>query len=162
MPWSYSITSFPIFHWVLDLVLKDFQVRSRMLFKKDIVNSRQVWLFLTIGVVNKYINTQNKTFQTIMGITFWDFLMLYNIFFSPQVKWIVINSTHGINELPQKLPRNLKELRNCVLRIIRVWSVFCSVQVYISLHFLPIFLVKPGFRLFCFSIFGFWLFVSLL
>ena len=155
MPWSYSITSFLIFHWVLDLVFKDFQVRSRMLFKKDIVNFRQVWLFLTIGVVNKYINTQNKTFQTIMGITFWDFLMLYNIFFSPQVKWIVINSTHGINELPQKLPRNLKELRSCVLRIIRVWSVFCSVQVYISLHFLPILLIKLGFCLSCFYIFGF-------
>ena len=35
----------------------------------------------------------------------------------------------------------LKELRNCILRIIRLWSVFCSVLVYISLHFLPILLV---------------------
>ena len=49
----------------------------------------------------------------------------------------------------------LKELRNCILRIIRVWSVFCSVQVYISLHFLPILLVKLGFRFSCFCIYGF-------
>ena len=49
----------------------------------------------------------------------------------------------------------LKELQKCILCIIRVWSVFCSVQVYISLHFLPILLIKPGFRLFCFCIFGF-------
>ena len=46
----------------------------------------------------------------------------------------------------------LKELRNCILRIIRMWSVFCSGQVYISLHLLPILLVKPGFRLFFFSV----------
>ena len=32
----------------------------------------------------------------------------------------------------------LKELQNCILWIIRVWSVFYSVRVYISLHFLPI------------------------
>ena len=49
----------------------------------------------------------------------------------------------------------LKELRNYILRINRVWSVFCSAQVYISLHFLPVLLVKPGFRLLCFCIFGF-------
>ena len=34
----------------------------------------------------------------------------------------------------------LKELRNCILRNIRVWSLFCSVRVYISLYFLPILL----------------------
>ena len=54
----------------------------------------------------------------------------------------------------------LKELRNCILCIIRVWSLFCSVRVYMSLHFLslhyislyflPILLVKLGFR---FSVF---------
>ena len=41
----------------------------------------------------------------------------------------------------------LKELRNCILFIIRVWSLFCSVRVYATLHFLPILLVKLGFRL---------------
>ena len=34
----------------------------------------------------------------------------------------------------------LKELRNCIPRIIRVWSLICSIQVYIGLHFLPILL----------------------
>ena len=28
--------------------------------------------------------------------------------------------------------RNLKQLRNCIVRIIRAWSLFCSVRVYIS------------------------------
>ena len=36
----------------------------------------------------------------------------------------------------------LKELRNFILCIIPVWSLFCSVRVYISLHFAPIFFVK--------------------
>ena len=34
----------------------------------------------------------------------------------------------------------LKELRNCILRITRVRSLFCSIRVYASLHFLPIYL----------------------
>ena len=32
----------------------------------------------------------------------------------------------------------LKKLRNGISRIIRVWSLFCSIRVYKSLHFLPI------------------------
>ena len=32
---------------------------------------------------------------------------------------------------------HLKELRNFILCIIRVWLLFCSIRVYISLHFLP-------------------------
>ena len=32
----------------------------------------------------------------------------------------------------------LKELRNCISRSICVWSLFCSIQVYTSLHFLMI------------------------
>ena len=35
---------------------------------------------------------------------------------------------------------NLKELWNCILCIICMWSLFCSVRVYISLQFLPILL----------------------
>ena len=31
----------------------------------------------------------------------------------------------------------LKELQNFILCIIPVWSLFCSVQAYISLYFLP-------------------------
>ena len=34
----------------------------------------------------------------------------------------------------------LKELRNCILCVICVWPLFCSIRVYASLHFLPIFL----------------------
>ena len=41
----------------------------------------------------------------------------------------------------------LKELRNCILYIIRVWLLFCSVRVYVSLHFLPVLLVILGLRL---------------
>ena len=43
----------------------------------------------------------------------------------------------------------LKELRDCILCIICVWSLFCSVRVYISLHFLPIFFGKTRFSSFC-------------
>ena len=54
----------------------------------------------------------------------------------------------------------LKELRNCILCIIREWSLFCSVRVYVSLYFLLFLLVKLlliflCFRFLCFCIFGF-------
>ena len=47
-------------------------------------------------------------------------------------------------------------LENSILCIIRVWSVICSVRVYISLHCLPIILVKLCFLLSCFCIFDFY------
>ena len=42
----------------------------------------------------------------------------------------------------------LKEPQNHVLRIICVCSLFCSVQVYISLHFFYLFLWKISFSVF--------------
>ena len=44
----------------------------------------------------------------------------------------------------------LKELRNCVFGIICIWSLFCSVRVYISQPFLTIVLVKLSY--FCVSV----------
>ena len=42
-----------------------------------------------------------------MGITFWDFLLLYQIFFSPKVKrYVIISNKHGIYELPNDLRLN--------------------------------------------------------
>ena len=35
---------------------------------------------------------------------------------------------------------SFKELRNCISRIVRVWSLFCSILVYTSLHSLAILL----------------------
>ena len=44
-----------------------------------------------------------------MDIIFSDFLILYQIFFSPQVKWgVIISKKHGTYELPHDLPNNLK------------------------------------------------------
>ena len=40
--------------------------------------------------------------------------------------------------IPDNSRVSLKELRNCTLSIIRVRSLFCSIRVYASLHFLPI------------------------
>ena len=45
----------------------------------------------------------------IIFIIFWDFLMFYQIFFSPQVKRsAIITYKHGIYELPHVLPNNLR------------------------------------------------------
>ena len=52
---------------------------------------------------------------------------------------------------------SLKELRNCIPRIIRVWSLFCSIRVYRGLHFLPIFLENQFFLSF-WAFCVFWLF----
>ena len=38
----------------------------------------------------------------------------------------------------QRVDVYLKELRNRISRIIRVWSLFCSIRVYASQHFLQI------------------------
>ena len=54
---------------------------------------------------------------TIMNIIFWDFLMLYQIFFSQQVKQsVIISDKHGIYELPHDLPHDLR------LRILGKWE----------------------------------------
>ena len=46
--------------------------------------------------------------STILVIIFWDSLMFYQIFLSPQVKRIVIISNkHGIYGLPKELPNDL-------------------------------------------------------
>ena len=46
----------------------------------------------------------------------------------------------------------LKELRNCILCITRAWLLFCSIRIYISLHFLLI-LLKIQFHIFLRSVF---------
>ena len=46
---------------------------------------------------------------TIMDIILWDFLILYEIFFSPQVKQsVIIINKHDIYELPHELPNDLR------------------------------------------------------
>ena len=36
-----------------------------------------------------------------MDIILWEFLLFYQIFFSPQVQWsVIISNKHGIYELP--------------------------------------------------------------
>ena len=50
---------------------------------------------------------------TIMDIIFRDFLIFYQIFFSPQVKRsVIISNKHGIYALPHKLPHDLRILGN--------------------------------------------------
>ena len=44
-----------------------------------------------------------------MEIILWDFLMCYQIFLPPQVKWSAIISTkQGVYELPHELPNDLR------------------------------------------------------
>ena len=48
-------------------------------------------------------------FSTIMGIIFRDFLIFYQVFFSPQVKQsVIISNKHGIYELPHELTNDLR------------------------------------------------------
>ena len=53
---------------------------------------------------------------------------------------------------------NLNELRNHILRIILVWSLFCLMQVYVGLHFLQ-FLLENDFFVFLWFLlcFLFWI-----
>ena len=69
---------------------------------------------------------------------------------------IVCQTKSLINRIFIIQKKVLKELQNCILCIISVWSLFCSVRVYKSLHFLPILLVELTFPLsvsvFCVSV----------
>ena len=77
--------------WIVDTVLKKFHVSIRFIkcFAK---------LKLT----------------TVMVLIFWDFLMCYQILFSPQVKWsVIIRNEHGIYKLPHEL-LNVSRIRTLV------------------------------------------------
>ena len=48
-----------------------------------------------------------------MDIIFWEFWLLYQIFFSPQVKpSVIISNKHGICELRHELPNDLRNQEN--------------------------------------------------
>ena len=50
-----------------------------------------------------------KDFPTMVFIIFWDYLMYYQIFFSPQVKWsTIISNKQCIYELPHESLNDLK------------------------------------------------------
>ena len=50
-----------------------------------------------------------KILQTISFTIFWDFLMFYQIFLSPQVKrWTIVTYKHVIYELPHELSNDLR------------------------------------------------------
>ena len=71
---------------------------------------------------------QKKNFQTILVIIFCDFLMFYQILFSPQVKGIVIISNkHGISDFSHKLPDDLR------LKILGNWEILRRSQIFIEL-----------------------------
>ena len=72
---------------------------------------------------------QNKLFQTILVITFSDFLMFYEIFLSLQVKPIVIVSNKpGIYELPHEFSKNLRP------RILKNYEILRRSQIFIKLY----------------------------
>ena len=61
----------------------------------------------TIEKQNQYLDYLND--PTIIFIVFWDFLVFYQIFLSPQAKRCsIITYKHGIYELPHELPKDLR------------------------------------------------------
>ena len=68
---------------------------------------------------------------------------------------LVLILIHFFLDGPWSYKKTLKELQNCILGIIGVRSLFCSIQAYVSLHFLLILLVKLEFRLCVFWFFMF-------
>ena len=61
----------------------------------------QIWKFVGFRKTHKF---------TIMDIIFWDFLLLYQIFFSSQVKRsVIISNKHGIYKLPNDLRLRILE-----------------------------------------------------
>ena len=94
------------FHWGPNSVSKDFQVSSRTVFKTIKQIPAKIRLFLNIRPASK--NKMKKKFlQTIVEIIFWHFLILYQFFFSPQVKRsVIISNKHDIYKLPHEFSNN--------------------------------------------------------
>ena len=77
-------------------------------FKRQSKFQPKYGYFLELEVLAK-TQMQKKVLQTIMGIMFWDFLILYKIFFSPQVKWsMIISNKHNMCQLPYEFQDNLR------------------------------------------------------
>ena len=59
--------------------------------------------------VDTCILSRGYMYSTTMFIIFWDFLMVEQIFFSPQVKRsVIISNKYDIDELPHELPNDLR------------------------------------------------------
>ena len=62
---------------------------------------------------SKIVSLNWNLVTTIIVIMFWDFLMFYQIFFSPQVKRsVIITNNYGICELHDKFLNDLRQLGN--------------------------------------------------
>ena len=62
---------------------------------------------------SKIVSLNWNLVTTVIVIMFWDFLMFYQIFFSPQVKRsVIITNNYGICELPHKFLNDLRQLGN--------------------------------------------------
>ena len=62
---------------------------------------------------SKIVSLNWNLVTTIIVIMFWDFLMFYQIFFSPQVKRsVIITNNYGIWELHHKFLNDLRQLGN--------------------------------------------------
>ena len=98
--WEYIVIIFP---WI--------QINQRW------TNFFQIsFVFLFAGPIGHAKNGCSKSWctsdwdtTTINCRIFWDFLMFYQTFLSPQVKrCAIISYKHGMYKLPQELPKNLR------------------------------------------------------
>ena len=63
------------------------------------------------------------TWATISFKIFWDFLMFYQIFLSPQVKrWVIITCKHGIYELSHELPNEFERIKVLLILAENSWK----------------------------------------
>ena len=70
-----------------------------------------------------------KSIQTIMVLTFWDFLIFHQFFILPQVKWSVfIGNKNDIYKMSYKLQSNLR------FRILGNWEVLEKSQDFMELQ----------------------------
>ena len=73
------------------ILLSSLQNISVFLYSNNVWFNQKIWI------------------STIILMIFWDFLMFYQILFSPQVKrCVIITYKHGIYEVPHELPNNLR------------------------------------------------------
>ena len=93
---------FWVFSFMLLFLVFGEPIKNRFLLLLNMLNHA----FLTWWL-SKQSCKWKAVWSTIIFITFWDFLMSYQVFFSAHVKrYAIITYKHGIYELPHELPNN--------------------------------------------------------
>ena len=109
---SHNTKNFDLLFKIEGQPQRQWQLRQH---SKSLIRAKQgnVFVFIRKTIYLPYTKLFLIHMDITMDIMFWEFLLLYQITFSPQLKQSVITSNeHRTNKLPHELPNNLRLRKN--------------------------------------------------